>query len=263
MNKNISFDGVNQICASGDLHGIWHTLAHEIVNKYDMENNLIFCAGDIGLGFRCLDCELDDLKSLNNEISKKNNHVIFIRGNHDCPEIFENEKKYKKYRKFSHIHIVPDYTVVEVNKGQHHVLCIGGSISIDRKKRTLGKNYWSGEGVVFDNDKLNEVCMQYFGLIDIMITHNKPFKQCYPYTKNGLRGWSYIDDTIDGDVDKCDDIMEDIITYLSKNAINPTTFIYGHYHDYYAEIIEIMNHNTNTPYKATFKLLKPNVIYQI
>ena len=61
-------------------------------------------------------------------LCKANNWVVFVRGNHDDPSYFNEEKvNYERFR------CVPDYSVINVCG--RNVLCVGGAVSIDRKYR--------------------------------------------------------------------------------------------------------------------------------
>lgn len=98
------------------------------------ENTLFIVAGDCGFGF----CETNYYhylynSKINRSLGKKGNAVLFIRGNHDDPAIFDGNTFNKK-----RAICIPDYSVVKT--ALHNILCVGGAISIDRSWRKEQSN---------------------------------------------------------------------------------------------------------------------------
>lgn len=147
----------------GDVHCEFDWLINEIVNS-KIVNADIFQVGDFGVGF--LKNETDLLKSLNDVCISNNVTIYVIRGNHDNPSYFN-----RSYTVYSKIIFVPDDTFFQVN-GMTYFLS-GGAISIDRKIRKSGVNYWENEGLMIDFAKVERELPKYSN-IDIVITHNAP-----------------------------------------------------------------------------------------
>ena len=85
-----------------------------------------------------------------------------MRGNHDNPNIWINNTF-----KYSNIKLIQDYETKIFNNKKY--LFVGGAISVDRKQRKEGIDYWNNEKFILDEDKLNT-----FSDIDIVITHTCP-----------------------------------------------------------------------------------------
>lgn len=165
---------------SGDWHGKFDYIK-ELIIKLDIQNDDIIQVGDFGVGFN-----FDDLTKLhvfNYFLAHRNLHVYAIRGNHDDPRYFMG--RYMNI--FSNLHLVPDYTLLEIQG--HKIFCVGGAISIDRlrMKREMEKEESAGTlPIYFENEKfvLNTDRLDYFKNvgIDVVVTHTAP-SYCLPYTK--------------------------------------------------------------------------------
>jgi hypothetical protein len=219
----------------GDIHGQF-SIIHQYVKGYDIKDSHIIQVGDFGVGFQTLEKEKRLLEMYHTQLVKNNVHVWAIRGNHDYKPHFDNDPF-----KFSNIHLIPDYTVLELCDKK--ILCIGGAVSVDRTWRytklqkagifenvTLGKeSWWPDEVFVLDRDKLGEMKN-----IDIVVTHTAPH-YCEPDNTFGFGPFveGIIKET--GDVGlKTDLLVErqqltDAFTILKMNN-NITNHYYGHFH---------------------------------
>ena len=66
--------------------------------------------------------------SVADRLRKANNWIVFVRGNHDNPAYYAEERiNHARWR------TVPDYSIISVY--EHNILCIGGATSIDRYQR--------------------------------------------------------------------------------------------------------------------------------
>ena len=219
----------------GDIHGQFNII-HQYVKLYDIKDAHIIQVGDFGVGFKTLAKENRLLEDYHTQLVKKNVHVWAIRGNHDYKPHFDNDPF-----GFTNIHLVPDYTVLELC--DKRILCIGGAVSVDRKWRytfkqkqgifenqTLGKeSWWPDEVFVLDRDKLSEMRN-----IDIVVTHTAPH-YCEPDNTFGFGPFveSIVRET--GDTDLKTDLnierqaMTDAFSILKMNN-TITHAYYGHFH---------------------------------
>ena len=219
----------------GDLHGQFNII-HQYVKLYDIKDAHIIQVGDFGVGFKTLAKERRLLEDYHTQLVKKNVHVWAIRGNHDYKPHFDNDPF-----GFTNIHLVPDYTVLELC--DKRILCIGGAVSVDRKWRytfkqkqgifenqTLGKeSWWPDEVFVLDRDKLSEMRN-----IDIVVTHTAPH-YCEPDNTFGFGPFveSIVRET--GDTELKTDLnierqaMTDAFSILKMNN-TITHAYYGHFH---------------------------------
>ena len=204
----------------GDIHGEFKTLVHLITEKYKMANCHIIVAGDIGLGFYKVNYYVDIFSWMNKRLEKKNVHLYFIRGNHDRPDWFENPPEYMTI--YPHIHIVKDYSVL--NLCGHHVLCIGGAVSIDKKFRNPGTSWWEGENVTKIDD-LSTVIKR--NDIDVVVSHTNPI-----FIEPELlhHPWMTVDDF---ELSKAGSkTLAEVFFYLIENN-NPLKYwVHGHHHEH-------------------------------
>lgn len=200
----------------GDLHGNWKLIKY-YVKTYGITNAYIIQVGDFGIGFKKEAVDEEYLEFINSKLEQFNVTLLVIRGNHDDPKPFTNNKK------LSNIEFLPDYTIR--NLCGKNILFVGGAVSVDRNHRRMNQLGWfEGEKFVLDEERL-------YGAkdIDIVVTHSAPsfafpigFNQfVYDYAKE--------DDLLLKDMEvernnltKMYDILE------MKNEISH--WYYGHFH---------------------------------
>lgn len=126
--KLFDYPEARQIIVSGDIHGDFKTLVYKLCVRYECKDTLLIVAGDCGFGFDKPAYYEQVYNHVSNRLSQANNWVVFLRGNHDDPAYFAEERvAYKRWR------TVPDFSVITANG--HNILCIGGATSIDRYER--------------------------------------------------------------------------------------------------------------------------------
>lgn len=220
----------------GDIHGEFNVITRYI-KLYEIKNAHIIQLGDFGVGFNTIEKEKRWLEMHHPTLIKNNVHVWVVRGNHDYKPHFDNDPF-----KLSNIHLVPDYSVL--NLSDKNILFLGGATSIDRSRRytknqrngifenqRLGvESWWNDEVFVFDENKLNE-----FRNIDIVVSHTTPNfcppDNTYgfgPLVNNFLK--NYPDDNLKYDIlNERNDITRAFeILQLNNNIKN---HYYGHYHN--------------------------------
>lgn len=227
--NTLTLNNMKTLVFSGDIHGEFETIVYKL-NHYT-ETVLIVC-GDIGMGFHHENYYLTMFKKLNLKLSKTGNQLVMFRGNHDDPEYFKGT-----FTKYKHIHLIPDYTVVEV-AGIANVLCIGGATSIDRtyrireQLRCKSKLYWGdAELPVYEQDKLDEINTMYTNNIQIVATHSCP-SFAYPTTKQGIANWLLKDPTLDETLNTERHTMDQIFDNLHQHHSTITDWYYAHYHEH-------------------------------
>lgn len=239
---NLKFEQIfENVIVSGDIHGDIMPLIFKVQNQYEIKNSLIIVAGDVGIGFYKDGYYTSLFKKAAARLKKNNNTLLFIRGNHDDPEKWNDYEPFKKYWQDgnSHLRFVKDYTVVsaETEKQLNNILCVGGAISIDRKPnpniinvqghpwpgRTIGENYWPGEEFNYDESKVENLT----GITHV-ITHSAP-DFCAPIFKNGIQKWIETDATLEADCNK--ERADHTLLYnklKEKNQLKK--WCYGHMH---------------------------------
>ena len=231
MINNIRFENIQSLCFSGDIHGEFEAIVYKL-NQYT-DTVLIVC-GDIGMGFHKDEYYFLLFKKLNLRLSKKNNHLVMFRGNHDDPAFFDGT-----FKKYKHIHLVPDYSVVSVK--QINILCIGGATSIDRidrindEQRRGRKSYWGdAELPYFDEVKLDGINQAFPDDINIVATHTCP-SFAYPTSKQSIGEWLRLDADLCETLNKERNTMDRIFTKLTEKQNQITDWYYGHFHEHKLE----------------------------
>lgn len=216
------------VIVSGDIHGDIMPLVFKVNETLKIQNSLIIVAGDSGIGFHEDGYYTNIFSRAAARLKKKNNVLLLMRGNHDDPDKWNNHMPFKHYWQDTNtnVRLVKDYTVISASTSMksHNILCVGGAISIDRTRRTVGKNFWPGEIFVYDEEKVKELTE-----ITDVITHSCPHF-CEPILKTGIESWMTIDKELEKDCDK--ERQDHTLLYNKlKESGNPLrTWTYGHMH---------------------------------
>ncbi len=232
---HFDFPEAKGVVISGDIHGEFNELVFKCCVQYGMTDTVIIVAGDCGFGFEQPGYYESVYNRNRARLSKSNNWILFVRGNHDNPAYF-NDYPIKHRRWMT----VPDYAVVRACG--HEILCVGGAISVDRSYRMnhstyhlpkkgepLARNiYWANEYPVFDADKLDAISEDF--AIDTIITHTAP-SFCELTSKGGLFAEMAIrDEDLTEDVMNERQVIDKILDYLSSNHHPLRYWFYGHFH---------------------------------
>lgn len=257
----ITFENL-AVYAIGDLHGEFPTLMWYIKDR-DIRDSLLIVCGDCGFGFESVEANQQTLNKLEKVIRERNVHIVFVRGNHDKPSIFQN--KGNMFKRLKYCHIVKDYTVLEIlNEGMepYHILCVGGAISVDRFNRirdnqefllsyirwhagcdkedadlNARKCYWEDEPMFLDRDALDAIKTSGIN-IDCVVTHTAP-SFCYPIEKGGNIGfWLAIDSDLNTDLDVEREIGKELYNILKDDGHQIKKWCYGHFHMHHIEEID-------------------------
>ena len=128
MMKIFEYNEAKQVVVCGDIHGAFETMVFKTCVQYGMTDTLVIVAGDCGFGFERPNHYINLYNGLAGRLKKANNWIVFVRGNHDDPSYFQEEKIcYERFR------CVPDYSVIQACGLD--ILCVGGGVSIDRLPR--------------------------------------------------------------------------------------------------------------------------------
>jgi len=230
----------------GDVHEEWG-LIRDKIKYYNLENVIIFQAGDFGVGFGYNDPrepkkERKRLLELNLFLKKRNLFLYVVRGNHDSPLFFDGNHN------FTNLIFMQDYDVVEV--GEHAILGIGGATSVDRKPnpnfkdyrgkdcpgRKEGIDWWpEAEKVVYNKAKLAKLAG-----IDVVITHICPNFVHPPILGGTALKWAEYDLELKNELIAERELVGKI--YDKLNEVNLILFwVYGHYHHTNTQMHDVTN----------------------
>ncbi|MBQ0096773.1 MAG: metallophosphoesterase [Bacteroidales bacterium] len=230
-----NYPDARSVVVCGDIHGDFHALVYKFCVQYRMTDTLLIVAGDCGFGFeKPAYYDLTYSKDAG-RLRKANNWIAFIRGNHDNPAYFNEEKiAYKRWR------TIPDYSVITACG--HNILCIGGAVSIDRHIRISEQEryeltetgyYWPDEAPFFLPEAIDEIQLP----IDTVITHTSP-SFCEKVNHSFLKEWAKEDPTLLDAVAEERKTMDRICQYLKEKDMPVGKWIYAHFHQTWFASIE-------------------------
>lgn len=243
----LEFPHAKGIVVSGDIHGDFTQLVFKCCVQYEMTDTLIVVAGDCGFGFEKSVSYENIYKRCRDKLSKANNWLLFIRGNHDNPAYF-NSQPINHQRWMT----LPDYSVLKACG--HTILCVGGATSIDRMYRMTSRHYhipnpddpfmpnvyWSNEIPEFNKEKLDVIDRQC--AVDTVITHTSP-SFCELSSHHFLEDWAKRDTNLMDDIKYERQVMDDIYNYLFTKNHPLRYWYYGHFHEsWHAQIDDVMFH---------------------
>lgn len=239
------FPDAKGIVVTGDIHGDFKALVYKCCVQYGMTDTLIVVAGDCGFGFHRPGYYDDLYMQLSRHLTKGNNWVLFIRGNHDNPAYFDGQQvNYKRWK------AVQDYSVLKACG--HTILCVGGAVSVDRGWRKNenyvdtgdGKLtpyvYWPDEKPVYDEAKLEAISKAY--TIDTVITHTAP-SCCELTSHQGIQDFLVNDRELLQDIKAERKVMDDIHTFLKEHGQPVRQWCYGHFHQSWHDEIDGIKYN--------------------
>ena len=231
--KKYSYPEAQSLVICGDIHGDFEALVYDACVRYKLADTVVIVAGDCGFGFNRIKYYEALYNRLAGRLRKANNWVVFIRGNHDAPAYFSEERiNYRRFR------CIPDYSVVEA--AGHNVLCVGGATSIDRldrirldegSRKEECAHYWKDEAPVFSQELINSLDCR----IDTVVTHTAP-SFCYPNEKCSISSWLRRDPELAADLDAERETMDMLYRSLSGHPVQ--RWYYGHFHESKSEKID-------------------------
>ena len=232
MDTIIKYPDAKQVIVSGDIHGDFKGIVYKLCVQYGLKDSLLIIAGDCGFGFEKPGYYETVYNQVAARLRKANNWVVFIRGNHDDPSYFAEEKvSYKRWR------CVPDYSIIQACG--HNLLCVGGATSIDRymrkeenaRKRERGHTqtavWWPDEAPVFKEDAIAFIPAEL--PIDTVVSHTSP-SFCELNSHRGLESWAAMDPTLIEDVTRERIVMDKVFNALKENEHPFDRWYYGHFH---------------------------------
>lgn len=204
----------------GDIHGNWPLLRYNLERK-KITDSVIIQVGDFGAYGKKYEVEL--LEVFNSRIKKSGNVVYAIRGNHDNPAVWNDTAGWPKQ---SHVHFVPDYTVLELCGKR--IGFWGGAHSLNRAECTEGKDWWKDETIVFDDEKLKN-----FTNLDLLVQHtvsknHSPLAGQPP--SDLLKYYTNIDPKLNDDLEEQHKNLECYLKRIKEQSPNLTHVIHGDYH---------------------------------
>jgi hypothetical protein len=215
----------------GDIHGQWDVIVNHLrkVSEFVLDEKKNVCyiqVGDFGIGYNTPEKEIKKLHILNDELVNQDSDLFIIRGNHDDPEWFIEDKKIEYKEQLTNIFFVPDYTVLNIDF--ENILFVGGAVSIDRNYNKMnGGKYWEDEVVKFDFDFVKNIRE-----IDRMVCHTSPdFVEPLTFS-NLVYRYAMNDDLLLGDLITERENMTKLVTEVMNNN-KLKGFYYGHFHRNY------------------------------
>lgn len=112
-----------------------------------------------------------------------------------------------------------------------HFAAIGGAVSIDRLLRAPSTSWWAAEEITDEQEALAIAG----GRADVLLTHDAPSGTRVPLLPRAMRsGWVTPEVLLDAEAHR-------LRLRRITDALSPKWLLHGHYHAYYADIIDGVN----------------------
>ncbi|MBP5538242.1 MAG: metallophosphoesterase [Bacteroidales bacterium] len=232
MTDLFTYSEAKSVVVCGDIHGDFKGVVFKLCIQYGLTDTLLIVAGDCGFGFEKPGYYELVYNQVAGRLRKANKWVAFVRGNHDNPSFFNEQKiAFKRWR------TIPDYGVIQACG--HNILCVGGAVSVDRRdrkeenarKRSMGHVqtavWWEDEPPVFCSEKIAAIPPDI--RIDAVISHSAP-SFCEPTTKTGLNSWAALDPELYEDTDRERKTMDEIFNAIRGQGHPVERWYFGHFH---------------------------------
>lgn len=217
------------IIAVGDIHCQFRELRIrmlDILNETfkDQESINFVQVGDFGLGFNDPMSDFTILNTINLDLIERKSHLWVIRGNHDNPSFWGTNGF-----EFSNIHFVENCIETIEDKVCYFA---GGAVSINRRGKIQGANYWKDEIYTYDPS----VFADYMGKIDLVFTHDIYLNMSSldflnaPIVKEYTAHDSYLEQDLFAQQHELS-LLYDCIKEIGSN--NEIHWYHGHYHHPY------------------------------
>lgn len=188
------------------------------LSKSELNNSLLIVNGSNCFGSKDLKYYYDRFKSFDKVLEDNNCKLVFVRGSDD-PKYFEDG-----LIDFDNIKTIRDFSVIKLEK--YNCLCIGGSISPDRKwkkqqEQRIGKKlYWEEERMNYDEEKLIEILDEYE--IGCVVTPDSP-SFIAPSTNNLRQNsiWFREDELLMKDISEERNIIDKIYIKMIEKGKKP------------------------------------------
>ena len=95
INKQIltfNYPEAKGVVVCGDIHGAFEEMVFKLCVQYGMTDTLLIVAGDCGFGFEKPGYYEQIFTKVSRRLTKANNWVVMIRGNHDDPAYFQEQR---------------------------------------------------------------------------------------------------------------------------------------------------------------------------
>lgn len=215
------------IIAIGDTHGQFESLILYLEKFLKDQTNVHFVqVGDFGIGFKP-SWEYQQLSAIDSLMGESNSKFYAIRGNHDNPAYWNRNTGFD----FGNIEFVEDDSI-KILDGKTCYFA-GGAVSVDRCKRTQGRDYWRGEEYNMKRKAINLAGHH----IDVLFTHDV-YHGCSPFTINNptVNYFMAHDEYLEFDIINHNKRMETL--YREVLSSNPKfSWYHGHYHEPHVTII--------------------------
>jgi len=220
----------NNLVFIGDVHNKFSNIV-EHMSEYS--DTLFISTGDMHLGERSFDFDIERLENIEYSLSINNNILMIIRGNHDNPKYFKKNSTFRTLLEETapHIILIPDYSIIKTSK--YNILCIGGARSVDRVFGIKDITWFQNENIQKPDDNF----FNQNNNIDIIVSHSAPLfaeplefsNELKHYNSFIINAYSIYDAKMKNDIYKEKLLLKGVYEKLN-NKRHIQYLVYGHYH---------------------------------
>lgn len=185
-----------------------------------ISSSVIIAHGSCGITKSSIEQYREFFEELNSQLESVDSLLLFVRGGGDDASLFKEDTL-----GLSNIKLLEDYSVVELK--YYNVMCIGGSISLDRSWKTkngVNDDVFANEQPIFSQEKLDD-CLKHD--ISCIVTSMLPsFVEPY-YSNDTESPWFKKDENLIMDIKNGRAVMDKIYCKVSNNEAKPMVWCYS------------------------------------
>lgn len=237
---------MNKIFAAGDWHGDTEWAYRAIKFAANSGGSTLIQLGDFGIWPEPGGPKY--VRKVNTACEKNNIDLIVVPGNHEnydrLDKLDVDADGWLVNPEWHRIKFAPRGHVWQLHNGMW-AAALGGAGSIDKNTREPHKSWWEQEAITMDNvdTLIKNMAAKDIKAVDVMFTHECPAGIARPELSGNKPVW------VTPDVEAYCNNQRVLLRY-AMDAATPSALYHGHWHQWFADLVDGVSRSTYAEYNA-------------